>query len=270
MLPDPNPLPTMIDGEFVEPAKATISVFDEGVLRGDGAFEVVRVYDGFVFALDEHLIRMQRTAAKIRLPLDVEAIQRDIAEVLAVATANSAIRIVVTRGGRRIVLSEALHSWDPVRVTFVEYRPTVLLNGAKTLSYAANMLATRLAQEQGYDEALLTTPEGVVLEAPTAALFIVTADDELVTPRLDDGQLASVTRKLLVEELQPTERVCTRDDVWNAKEAFLASTTREITPILAVEDVHLPTETPISDRAAERFTAIVSRARDAALADSAA
>jgi branched-chain amino acid aminotransferase len=145
----------------------------------------------------------------------------------------------------------------------------VLLAGAKTISYAANALATRLAVERGYDEALLTTPDGVVLEAPTASLFIVTADDALVTPRLDEGQLASITRRVLVDELHVREQICTRDDVRNAREAFLASTTREVTPITVVEDVRLPAGTPCSDQAARRFKAAVLRAREAAEAEAA-
>ena len=81
-----------------------------------------------------------------------------------------------------------------MRLGIVTYAPTRVLDGVKSLSYAANMLCTRLAQERGFDEALLVTPHGRVLEAPTSTLFWVDADGALCTPPLDEHILASITR----------------------------------------------------------------------------
>ena len=180
----PNSLASL-DGEIMLASEAVIPVTDEGLIRGDGAFEVIRVYDGVPYALDAHFARLQRTGSNIRLPIDLEAVRADSHRLLAQAgTGEDAqlLRIMITRGGRRILLTEQMPQLpDEARLMSVTYSPTRLLDGAKTLSYAANMLAGRLARESGYDEALLVTPHGRVLEAPTSSIFYV-VDGELFTP----------------------------------------------------------------------------------------
>jgi branched-chain amino acid aminotransferase len=114
-----------------------------------------------------------------------------------------------------------------------------VLDGLKTLSYAANMLATRLAKERGFDEALLVTPHGRVLEAPTSSFFFVVSG-RLHTPPLDDHVLDSITRRHVVELTGATERVATTEDVASFEEAFLASTTREVQGVSAIDGRALP------------------------------
>jgi branched-chain amino acid aminotransferase len=126
-----------------------------------------------------------------------------------------------------------------VRLGIVTYAPTRVLDGVKSLSYAANMLATRSAKERGFDEALLVTPHGRVLEAPTSTLFWCAGDGTLATPPLDEHILASITRAYVMEATGAEERVCTRDDLAQASEAFLASTIREVQPVVAIEDIEL-------------------------------
>jgi branched-chain amino acid aminotransferase len=109
----------------------------------------------------------------------------------------------------------------------------------KSLSYAGNMLAKRLAQERGFDEALLVTPHGRVLEAPTSSVFWVARDGALCTPPLAEHILASITRQRVMAVVDVEERPCTLDDLRSAGEAFLASTTREVQPIVAVDDIVL-------------------------------
>jgi branched-chain amino acid aminotransferase len=227
----------IIDGEVMPPAEALLSVTDEGLLRGDGVFEVVRLYDGRPFALDDHLARMQGSADGIRLPFDVEAMRADIATLLAAGDPGDAVlRVLVTRGGRRIGLIEELKELPAtLALATVTYSPTRLLDGIKSLSYGANMLATRLAKEQGADEALLVTPHGRVLEAPTCSFFYSLDGTSLVTPPLDDHILASITRKRLLAVTGATERVTARDDLADVKEAFLASTLREVHPVHAID-----------------------------------
>ena len=115
-----------------------------------------------------------------------------------------------------------------------------MLDGIKSLSYGANMLCGRLARERGFDEALLVTPHGRVLEAPTSSLFWVDQDGTIYTPPLSEHILASITRDRVVQVADVTERPCTMDDLRAAKEAFLASTTREAQSIAAIEDIELP------------------------------
>ena len=139
------------------------------------------------------------------------------------------------------------------------YAPTRVLNGLKTLSYAANMLAMRLAGEQGADEALLVTPHGRVLEGPTWTFFWV-AGGRLHTPPLTDGILDSITRRRLLEECSVTEAPCTLDDVRAAEEAFIASSVREVMPIASVDDIELPQAPgPVTAAAHEAFTRRVAR-----------
>jgi branched-chain amino acid aminotransferase len=165
--------------------------------------------------------------------------------------------VVVTRGGRRLLLTEpAPPKPDGIRLGFVTYAPTRVLDGVKSLSYAGNMLCTRLAQERGFDEALLVTPHGRVLEAPTSTLFWVDRAGVLCTPPLDEHILASITRDRLFRLLDVEERPCPTDELFVASEAFLASTIREVQSIGAVEDVELD-HGPRTREAAEAFRAHV-------------
>lgn len=241
--PDPAGSPELacLDGRVTAAADATVSVTDPGLIRGDGAFEVIRVYGGRPFALAEHLDRLERSAAGLRLEEDSARaeLEREAVELLDARGGvdfDGCLRVVLTRGGRRLLLTEPLPaSPERVRLGYVTYAPTRVLDGIKSLSYAANMLASRLAQERGFDEALLVTPHGRVLEAPTASLFFLAADGVLVTPPLDDHILASITRDRVCRLVEVAERPVTPDDLATAGEAFLASTTREVQPVAAIE-----------------------------------
>ncbi len=249
-----------VDGAVMLASRAVIPATDEGLLRGDGAFEVIRLYDGRPFAFDEHLRRLERSASNLRLPVDVEAIRADARRLLAHAgggPAHELLRIVVTRGGRRLLLTEPMvRQPDVIRLGSVTYSPTRVLDGVKSLSYAANMLATRLARERGFDEALLVTPHGRVLEAPTSSIFWV-AEGSLFTPPLDEHILASITRGLVIEATRAEERACTLDELLRADEAFLTSTTREVEPVAAVDDRRFNAPGPITQRTAAQVGELI-------------
>jgi branched-subunit amino acid aminotransferase/4-amino-4-deoxychorismate lyase len=252
-----------VDGLITLASEAMIPATDEGLLRGDGVFEVIRVYDGRPFALEEHLRRLERSASNLRLPLDLEAVRADSNRLLAHAGAgpdHEALRIVITRGGRRVLLTEPLPEvTGAARLATVTYSPTRVLDGVKSLSYASNMLATRLARERGFDEALLVTPHGRVLEAPTSTIFWV-QDDAVLTPPLDEHILASITRRIVIEQAGVQERACTLEQLLAADEAFLASTTREVQPVSAVDETPFGTPGPVTSRiAAEVAEAIRSQ-----------
>ena len=234
-----------LDGRIAPAEETFIPATDEGLLRGDGAFEVIRVYDGGAFALTDHLDRLERSAASLRLPeVPRPELEREIAELLEARGGpafDGGLRVVLTRGGRRLLLTEPLHEIPPTtRLATVTYSPTRVLDGVKSLSYAANMLASRLAREQGFDEALLVTPHGRVLEAPTSSIFWVEPGGALCTPPLDEHILASITRQRVMSVADVEERPCTLDDLRSAGEAFLTSTTREVQPIVAVDDIEIP------------------------------
>ena len=239
-------------------SRAMIPATDEGLLRGDGAFEVIRVYGGRPFAFEEHLRRLSRSASNLRLPLDLEAVRSDAHRLLAHAGAgrdHELLRIVLTRGGRRLLLTEPLPTTpDRIRLGSITYSPTRVLDGVKSLSYAANMLAGRLARERGYDEALLVTPHGRVLEAPTSSIFWI-KDGSVMTPPLSEHILASITRALVIEICGAVERECTLADLDAADEAFLASTVREVQPIASVDERRFEGVGPITSRIAQDVAA---------------
>jgi branched-chain amino acid aminotransferase len=249
-----------LNGEIMPVGEAMIPATDEGLVRGDGVFEVIRVYDGRPFALEDHLARLRRSAASLRLPLDMEAVRAHAHRLLAEAGSgpdHEQLRIMATRGGQLLLMTEPLHATPPaVRLGSVTYAPTRILDGVKSLSYAANMLATRLAQERGFDEALLVTPHGRVLEAPTSSLFWV-KDGIVLTPPLGDHILASITRARVIELTGAEERPCTLKDLGGADEAFLASTTREVQPVVAVDEWTFDADGPLTARAAAAFSASV-------------
>ena len=121
------------------------------------------------------------------------------------------------------------------------YAPTRVLDGVKSLSYAANMLCSRLARERGFDEALLVTPHGRVLEAPTSSLFWVDGDGVLCTPPLDEHILASITRARPDASCWRSRSARSpRTSCSRRSEAFLASTTREVQSVAAIEDREFP------------------------------
>jgi branched-chain amino acid aminotransferase len=134
------------------------------------------------------------------------------------------------------------------------YAPGRVLDGLKTLSYAANMLAGRIARERGFDEALLVTPHGRVLEGPTWSFFWV-AGGRLRTPPLEERILDSITRRYVVEECAAEEVPCTLADLAAADEAFIASTVREVLPIGTIDEIRLPSAPgPLTEDARERLS----------------
>jgi branched-chain amino acid aminotransferase len=220
-----------VDGGIGPTAAATIGLKDDGLYRGDGAFEVIRLYAGRPFALADHLARLERSAAALRLEFDRMALRAEIDALLEAA--------------------------GPV-----EGQLRLIVNGVKSLSYGANMLATRLAKEEGADEALLVRPGGIVLEPPTSSIFWV-ADGAVRTTALSAGVLASITRDRLMKAFPGVEEgAWTLDQVKGASEAFLASTTREIQAVASIDGVALPEAPgPRTREAQEAFAA----ARDAEL-----
>jgi branched-subunit amino acid aminotransferase/4-amino-4-deoxychorismate lyase len=137
--------------------------------------------------------------------------------------------------------------------------PPRVLDDIKSLSYAANLLATRRAQELGADDALLVTPHGRVLEGPTASLFASLDGETLVTPPLTDRVLDSITRRRLLTILpHAREAVLTAEELGGAREVFLASTTREVQAVGHLDGRPLPEAPgPLTAQAAEAFSSHV-------------
>lgn len=252
--------PVVLDGELMRAGEAMIPISDDGLIRGDGAFDAFAVRDGRAFARAAHLDRLERSCRALALSCPREQLESDIDLLLTRAPGGYAVvRVVLTRGGRRICRLESRGDVDgltkPVRLLPVVYDPSVLLNGVKSISYAANMLASRRAVAAGYDEALLVRSDGVVLEGPTCSIFWVRAG-RLQTPALDTGILASITRRAILKSLPVQEGSFPLEAVAGADEAFLASTARLAQPVAAIGEVILPTapgpQTLLAQEAIER------------------
>jgi branched-chain amino acid aminotransferase len=236
-----------------EPSDGRIPVTDSSVLRGDGCFEVLKSYRGRPFALEEHLDRLQSSARALDIVLPVRAALRSWVESVAIEVGDGAVRVIVTRG------SDVPGHDDPSNVIVfghagepgpehVRLLPVVApwhaagfdwdLAGAKTTSYAPNMAATRRSREEGFEDALLITTDGVMLEGPTFSVAWV-VDDVVETPGLDLGILESITRRLVIgaaadEGLAVTEGAWPLDRLATATEVMAWSTIREVQPVIAV------------------------------------
>jgi branched-chain amino acid aminotransferase len=264
-----NAVIASVDGRISPAGDAKISILDEGLVRGDGAFEVMKLYGGHPFRLRAHLDRLGRSAAAIELDFDLEALEGEISALLgAGCPPDGCFRIVITRGGRRLLTAEDLSPFAPsIAIATVELTPSEILAGVKSISYAANMQATRIAAARGADEAVYVRPDGIVLEAPTSSIFWVDADGTLKTPALSVGILDSITRDVVIEALEVEEGDFTLDSLIGAEEAFLASTNREIQPISSVDGKAIATiGGPACGEARQRLSEAVEAERAAAAA----
>ena len=265
--PDPLKLLCSLDGEIMPVGEARISITDEGLIRGDGAFEMLKLYDNRPFALGDHLDRMERSAEGIFLEWDRGAFEREIRELLeANRQKDGELRLVLTRGGRRIAIIEPPHLFEHgLSLSTVPYEPTVVLTGLKTLSYAPNMKATRLAQREGADDALLVRPNGTVLEAPTSTIFWVDSGGEIHTPEIETGILASITRDRIMKVVPVEESDSYQlKHVLEASEVFLASSLREVQGVRCLDGLEFTCPGPVTQRVAgllsERIEAELSGA----------
>ncbi len=270
----------LIDGEPFDEGRAAISVFDWAVLRGYGAFELLRSYRGIPFRVEDHIARLGRSLDLLRLPqVDPEAVESWVRRQAAVGHdavgSDCFVRVVVTTGsrdafvaapGRVIVLWEVFPD-EPDEFRFLplwapwhaggDYSE---LTGAKTLSYAPNMAATLEARRQGFHDALLTARDGWVLEGPTFSVCWM-KDGVLVFPDLDLGMLASITREVAVEAaarlgLEVRTGRFLLDEVLAADEVIALSTIKEVAPVVAIGEHDLPVG-PVTAKLATVFHDLV-------------
>lgn len=252
-------------------SEGAVSVADSSVLRGDGCFEVLRSYRGRPFALEEHLDRLARSAKSLQIPLPERQLIAEWVSTIAAECGDCAVRIVVTRGSALpgdsaeplvIVFGHAVGDGEgpatllPVAAPWHAAGVDWELAGAKTLSYAPNVAATRRAAAEGFGDALLTTVERTILEGPTFSIAWV-VDGVVETPGLDLGILDSITRRVMLElagklGIEVVESTWPLDRLAAANEVMALSTVREIQPVAAVGDLHFP-EGPVTADLARLF-----------------
>lgn len=253
-----------LNGKFVDRQKAVVSVFDHGLLYGDGVFEGIRAYGGRVFKLREHIQRLFESAHTImlRIPMGEEELADVVCRSVRVNKLRDAyIRLVVTRGAGDLGLDprkcahptvfviadkiklypSAIYRKGLSLITVATQRnvPEALNPQIKSLNYLNNILAKIEAVNAGFEEALMLSHSGYVTECTGENIFIVKGD-ALLTPPPYIGVLRGITRQTVMDlaaeaGLEVREELLTRHDVFNANEAFLTGTAAEIIPVVALD-----------------------------------
>lgn len=258
---------------LVEASEAHLSAFDHGLTVGDGVFETIKVTDGATFALTRHLKRLARSAAMIGLPEpDLDLARRAAEEVVAANPFPGLCRLRVTFTGGVAPLGSERGEDGPTLLVAVSQQPrptptvdvtTVpwprnergALAGVKSTSYAENVVALGYAKQRGGGEAIFGNVAGHLCEGTGSNIFVV-VDGELVTPTLESGCLAGVTRALVLEWVGATEKDVPLSVLTDVDEAFLCGTTRDVQPIHAADGRVLPAAPgPITQKAMEVFAA---------------
>jgi branched-chain amino acid aminotransferase len=253
-----------LNGDLVEKEKAMVSVFDHGLLYGDGVFEGIRLYDGCVFKLDEHLERLEYSAKAILLELPMS--RQEIADAVcdtcrANNLSNGYVRLVVTRGVGHLGLTpdgcgppsviiiaddiqlypEELYE-NGLKIISVPTRrinASALPPAVKSLNYLNNILAKIEAKKVGFQEALMLNDKGEIAECTGDNVFVL-SKGVLYTPPLDAGSLRGITRAAVMDIAQDLgipcrEQALTRYDLWTAEECFLTGTAAEAIPCVEVD-----------------------------------
>ncbi len=253
-----------IDGKFYDEKNAKISVFDHGLLYGDGVFEGIRAYNGRVFKLKEHVDRLFYSAKAILLsiPMSHEQIVRAVVESCRKNKIRDGyIRLVVTRGVGTlglnpnrcknpsvIIIADKIQLYPPamyergmeiVTVATTRNLHSALNPAIKSLNYLNNILAKIEANNAGCEEAIMLNSEGFVSECTGDNIFIVKGN-HLLTPPLSAGALYGITRGVAMDlaremGLQVSEPNLTRYDLFNADECFLTGTGAELIPVVKID-----------------------------------
>lgn len=253
-----------IDGTFFPESDAKISVFDHGLLYGDGIFEGIRFYGGVPFYLEEHLDRLFQSAKALLLniPLDRTSLQKAVLETIRRNDLKDGyVRLLVTRGkgslglnpdscptSSLIIIVAKIHFYSQELyekgLSIITCATRRIAHGAlspriKSLNYLNNIFAKQEALRAGADDGLMLNEEGLVAECTGANIFIV-MKGELLTPSMECGALAGVTRALVIKlakelEITVKEIPLTCYDIYTAEECFLTGTAVEIVPVITVD-----------------------------------
>lgn len=266
-----------VNGELVDPATATIGVADHGVTVGDGCFETTKIVRGEAFALTRHLRRLRHSldALGIEFPTSDDDIRTAVRTVIDASEGAGVLRITVTAGagplgsGRGddeptlIVASAADRDWPAtttaVTVPWARNEKGALV-GVKSTSYAENVVALREAKRRGATEAILPNTVGNLCEGTGTNVFCE-LDGRMVTPPLSAGCLAGITRELVLEITSAEEADVPIEHLADTAEAFLTSSTRDVMPLVGIDDRRLDAG-PLTLAAAEAFAALVASTTD--------
>lgn len=270
----------LYNGEIRDTSERFLSPGQTGLVNGWGVFSTLRIYDGVPFFWERHWPRMQHDAARMRVPMpaDADAVASDIQRLIEANRAwNAVLRLMVVRNRGGMFEGPAVtNDFDVIGFTTdvppwgAAMKLGLVPNGrhaasefagAKILSWSENLTRYERARERGLDEVVLLNERGEVCECTSANLFAVHGSRAL-TPPLSSGCLPGVTRAVLLEELglpdlSVEERVLLPPDLESADEVFLASTTRELLPVVSVEGLRIRAGHAVRDRLQQAFSAQV-------------
>jgi branched-chain amino acid aminotransferase len=260
-----------MNGDLLPDDDARVSVFDHGLVVGDGVFETIKVADGVPFAMTRHLARLRRSALGLGLPEpNLDEIRAGALAVVAESGKPPLARLRITvTGGKAPLGSERGNSPVTAIVAMAEQpKPAAsvdvatvpwprnergALSGLKTTSYGENVRALAYAAERGGSEAIFGNTVGQLCEGTGTNVFVVTGG-RLLTPPLSSGCLAGVTRALVIEWAGAEEEELALEALAEADEAFLSGTTRDVQPIRRVDGTELSAAPgPVTKKAAEIF-----------------
>ncbi|HRC08240.1 MAG TPA: aminotransferase class IV [Miltoncostaeales bacterium] len=229
----------MVNGTVYPDGEGIPIGLDDGLVRGDGVFEGMRFYDRVPRSPELHLDRLVRSGEGTEIPVDVPRLRREMRHFCEVTNSpNCGVRLMLTRGGHVIWREEPFAVFTDGEDLFpVANRVTPLLIGVKTLSYASNMRALRIAKTNGAHDALCyRADDRVILEGPTTA-FGWLEGDTMVFPPLEIGVLDSITRRLAMEAVPAKTKEMPIDDLANVDGAFLMSSYQECVPVRSVSGI---------------------------------
>ena len=273
-----------INGQLFDKEDAKISVYDHGLLYGDGVFEGMRSYGGKVFRLQTHLDRLWESAQAIglQIPMTTEEVGNAVQETLETnSISDGYIRLVVTRGSGTLGLDPnrtshpqvititdhisiypdefSENGLEIVTASTVRNHPSAVNPRIKSLNYLNNVLAKMEGLRAGCVEALMLNSQGHVAECTGDNIFIVKAG-RLLTPSIDSGILAGITRQVVMdlatEDGIPVEELTlTRHDLYVADECFLTGSAAEVIPVVKIDDrtIGVGTPGPVTRTLIEKF-----------------
>ena len=267
-----------VNGSLVEPGNGVILPNDHSVIVGDGVFETLQVFNGQPFALTRHLKRLKKSSEGLGLtPPDENRIKEAIDTVLRADSEAGVIRITWSSGlgtlgsargnspGTLIVSTQERKIWPASESLHIVPWPRNergALTGLKTTSYAENVLALETAHRHDCDEALFLNTTGVLCEGTGTNIFLV-INEELVTPPISSGCLAGITRELVLEIAEVTERNISPSELNNCNEAFITSSTRDLSPVSRFDDLAVPlVPGPVTEKVAQAFSRLKSSQPD--------
>ena len=244
-----------VNGKLLAPDEKAVSAIDHGIIVGDAVFETIKVENGSPFAITRHLKRLDESSKGLGLDSpNPDTVLKAIEKVLNADQKAERLRVTWSSGlgplsssrgngiGTLLIASSSGTVWpqsEKIHLSKWTRNENSALKGIKSTSYAENVIALKAANDLGCSEAIFLNTKGDICEGTGTNIFFV-IDETLVTPSLDSGCLAGITRDLVIELTPVVERKISFQEISKASEAFLTSSTRDLSAISAIDQLVFP------------------------------